>query len=106
MKTGEKIGPIRQGLSDADDRATVLFFPVFDQVGNVRQGSFHIIGWAAFVLDRPAASSGGRRRDSCTGHFVTYLATDLAGGGTIAGGNRLRRPRHHAHAIARERKPQ
>ena len=83
VKTGETIGPVRQGLQDAADRAQVLFFPVFDQVGNGGR-SFHIIGWAAFVID-PTGVNWGSQTRQLTGHFVTFIATDLAGGGTLDG---------------------
>ncbi len=104
-RQGETVGPVRQGLQDAADRAQVLFFPVFDQAATADR-SFHIIGWAAFVIDPTGVNWDGRRREQLTGHFVTFIATDLAGGGTARRRNRLRRPRHHAHAIATERKPQ
>jgi Flp pilus assembly protein TadG len=83
VKTGETVGPVRQGLQDAADSAQVLFFPVFDQVGNDGR-SFHIIGWAAFVID-PTGVNWGSQTRQLTGHFVTFIATDLAGGGTIGG---------------------
>jgi Flp pilus assembly protein TadG len=83
VKTGETVGPVRQGLQDAANRAQVLFFPVFDQVGNGGR-SFHIIGWAAFVID-PTGVNWGSQTRQLTGHFVTFIATDLAGGGTIDG---------------------
>jgi Flp pilus assembly protein TadG len=83
VKTGETVGPVRQGLQDAASRAQVLFFPVFDEVGNGGR-SFHIIGWAAFVIDPNGVNWGSQTRQ-LTGHFVTFIATDLAGGGTING---------------------
>lgn len=83
VKTGETIGPINQGLQDAANRAQPLFFPVFDQVGNGGR-SFHIVGWAAFVID-PTGVNWGSQTRQLTGHFVTFIATDLAGGGTLAG---------------------
>ncbi len=83
VKTGETVGPIKQGFTDR--AGTPLFFPVFDQVAN--SGSnyfFHIIGWAAFVID-PNGIVWGPQGRSLTGHFVTYIATDLAAGGPIDG---------------------
>jgi Flp pilus assembly protein TadG len=83
VKTGETVGPVKQGFTD---RVGVpLFFPVFDQVAN--SGSnyfFHIIGWAAFVID-PGGITWGPQGRSLTGHFTTYTATDLAAGGPIDG---------------------
>lgn len=84
VKTGETVGPVRQGLQDAADRAQILFFPVFDQVGNSGR-AFHIIGWAAFVIDRTGVVWTSQTRQ-LTGHFVTYIATDLAAGDPITGG--------------------
>lgn len=92
--TGQKIGPITQALTSAGDNRTPLFFPVFDTADNVSK-TFHVVGWAAFVLD---PSPNGvlewkQQNPSCDpdckviqGHFVTYLATALASGGTIPGG--------------------
>jgi Flp pilus assembly protein TadG len=83
VKTGETIGPVKQGLQDAADRRQVLFFPVFDQVGNGGR-AFHIVGWAAFVIDTNGVvwTSQNRR---LTGHFVTFIATDLAAGDPVGG---------------------
>jgi Flp pilus assembly protein TadG len=83
VKTGETVGPVRQGLQDAADRAQVLLFPVFDQVGNGGR-AFHIIGWAAFVID-PTGVTWGSQTRQLTGHFVTFIATDLAAGDPISG---------------------
>ncbi len=77
-KTGETIGPIKSALTDAAAARTVLFFPVFD-VADPAQGSFHVIGWAAFVIDVGGVDWGSHVK-SLTGHFVTFIATDVAGG--------------------------
>jgi Flp pilus assembly protein TadG len=78
VKTGETIGPIKAGL--AARAGTPLFFPVFDTVAN--SGSnyfFHIIGWAAFVIDTDAAAiNWSPSTKTLRGHFVTFIATDLA----------------------------
>jgi Flp pilus assembly protein TadG len=83
VKTGETVGPVKQGFMD---RVGVpLFFPVFDQVAN--SGSsyfFHVIGWAAFVIDANGVDWGSHTRQ-LTGHFTTFIATDLASGGTVGG---------------------
>jgi len=76
--TGEKNG-IKQALEDAADQERVLMFPVFD-TANASTG-FHIVGWAAFVIDEVVKWTG--KEHELTGHFVTFIATDLAGGGTI-----------------------
>jgi Putative Flp pilus-assembly TadE/G-like len=76
--TGEKNG-IKQALEDAADQERVLMFPVFDSA-NASTG-YHVIGWAAFVIDDVVKWTGNEHE--LTGHFVTFLATDLAGGGTI-----------------------
>jgi Flp pilus assembly protein TadG len=83
VKTGETVGPVRQGLQDAADRRQILFFPVFDQVGNGGR-AFHIIGWAAFVIDTTGVVWTSQTRQ-LTGHFVTFIATDLAAGDPAGG---------------------
>ena len=84
VKTGETVGPVRQGFTD---RVGVpLFFPVFDQTAS--SGSswfFHVVGWAAFVIDPDGVNWGSQTRE-LTGHFVTFIATDLASGGIVSGG--------------------
>ena len=63
---------------------TPLFFPVFDTTAN--SGSsyfFHIIGWAAFVIESVDSWGPGGRQ--LTGHFVTYIASDLAAGDPASG---------------------
>ena len=76
---GENIGPIKQGL---DARLGVpLFFPVFDTTANAGPvWYFHVVGWAAFVID-PNGVNWGSQTKQLTGHFVTFIATDLASGG-------------------------
>jgi hypothetical protein len=76
--TGEKNG-IKKALEDAADQERVLMFPVFDSA-NATTG-YHVIGWAAFVIDEVVKWTGNEHE--LTGHFVTFIATDLAGGGTI-----------------------
>jgi hypothetical protein len=76
--TGEKNG-IKKALEDAADQERVLMFPVFD-TANASTG-YHVIGWAAFVIDEVVKWTGNEHE--LTGHFVTFIATDLAGGGTI-----------------------
>jgi Putative Flp pilus-assembly TadE/G-like len=75
---GEKNG-IKQELKDAADEERVLLFPVFD-TANASTG-YHIIGWAAFVIDDIVEWTG--HEHELTGHFVTFIATSLAGGNTL-----------------------
>jgi hypothetical protein len=75
---GEKNG-IKQELEDAADQERVLMFPVFDTAK--ASTGYHVIGWAAFVIDEVVKWTGNEHE--LTGHFVTFIATDLAGGGTI-----------------------
>jgi hypothetical protein len=85
VKTGETVGPVRQGLNDAAAARTVLQFPVFDEVApDVNHPAFHVIGWAAFVIDVGGVTWGSQNRQ-LTGHFVTFIATDLAAGNPISG---------------------
>lgn len=74
---GEKNG-IKKELQDAADEDRVLLMPVYD-TANATTG-YHIIGWAAFVIDDIGKWAG--KEHVLTGHFVTFIATDLAGGGT------------------------
>lgn len=84
VKTGETIGPVKQGFTDRVGVA--LFFPVFDTVATSGGSAyyFHIIGWAAFVID-PTGVTWTSQKRQLTGHFVTYTATDLAAGDPIGG---------------------
>jgi hypothetical protein len=81
VKTGETIGPVKQGLLDRV--GTPLFFPVFDDY-SAADRSYHVLGWAAFVID-PGGVDWGSQTRQLTGHFTTFIATDLASGGTIGG---------------------
>ncbi len=85
VKTGQTIGPIRQGFQDR--AGTPLFFPVFDTTNNSGPNwYFHVIGWAAFVVHTgPNDIKWTPSQKSLTGHFVTYIATDLAAGDPISG---------------------
>ena len=75
---GEKNG-IKKQLEDAADAQRVLLFPVYD-TANASTG-YHIIGWAAFVIDDVVKWTG--KLHELTGHFVTFIATDLAAGNPI-----------------------
>lgn len=83
IKTGESIGPVSQGLQSRAGTGQPLFFPVWDQYSSSGP-TFHIVGWAAFVIDAGGVNWGSHTRE-LTGHFVTFTATDLASGGTIGG---------------------
>ena len=84
VKTGQNVGPIKQGL---DARTGVpLFFPVFDTTQNI--GSvwyFHIIGWSAFVIDQVVSWSPSDK--TLRGHFVTFTTSDLPAGVPPNGSN-------------------
>ena len=74
--------PVKQGLNDKI--GTPLFFPVFDTTANSGPNYFfHIIGWAAFVIESVDSWGPGGRQ--LTGHFVTYIASDLAAGDPASG---------------------
>jgi hypothetical protein len=75
---GEKNG-IKKELEDAADAQRVLLFPVYD-TANASTG-YHVIGWAAFVIDDVVKWTG--KLHELTGHFVTFIATDLAAGNPI-----------------------
>jgi Putative Flp pilus-assembly TadE/G-like len=72
---GEKNG-IKQQLEDAADEQKVLLFPVYD---SATVAGYHVIGWAAFVIDDVVTWNG--HEHEFTGHFVTFIAADLAAGG-------------------------
>ena len=77
---GEKIGPLRDSLAAAGTARKTLLFPVYDSVDAV-YGAFHVIGWAAFVIDTNGVLSWKNDVPGCTpnckllsGHFTTYIA--------------------------------
>ena len=74
---GEKNG-IQSQLQSAADAHRVLLFPVYD---TATATGYHVIGWAAFVIDDIGKWAG--KEHILTGHFVTFLATDLAAGNPI-----------------------
>jgi Flp pilus assembly protein TadG len=74
---GEKNG-IKSQLQSAADAHRVLLFPVYD---TATVTGYHVIGWAAFVIDDIGKWAG--KEHILTGHFVTFLATDLAAGNPI-----------------------
>jgi Flp pilus assembly protein TadG len=74
---GEKNG-IKSQLQSAADAHRVLLFPVYD---TATVPGYHVIGWAAFVIDNIGKWAG--KEHVLTGHFVTFLATDLAAGNPI-----------------------
>jgi len=86
IKTGNTVGPVDHGLEDAADAHKTLLFPVWDQV-SAADKTFHIIGWTAFVItpDRTGVNWTSQNK-RLTGHFTTFIATDVAGGGGAPGG--------------------
>jgi hypothetical protein len=90
---GEKIGPLRDSLAAAGAAGRMLLFPVFDRV-DTAAGAFHVIGWAAFVIDSSGVLAWKNDVPGCTpnckllsGHFTTYIAhgVDIDPGGTNFG---------------------
>jgi Flp pilus assembly protein TadG len=79
VKTGETVGPIQHAFNQMVGQP--LLFPVWDQTLN---GMYHIVGWAAFVIE-PGGVHWTSKTRQLTGHFTTFTATDLASGGTIGG---------------------
>ena len=62
----------------------MLLFPVFDTAS--ASTGYHVIGWAAFV-DRRRRQVDRASEHELTGHFVTFIATDLAAGNPITDPN-------------------
>jgi len=86
IKTGNTVGPVDHGLEDAANAHRTLLFPVWDQVSAANK-TFHIIGWAAFVITPDSTGvNWGSQNKTLTGHFTTFVATDVAGGGGAPGG--------------------
>jgi Flp pilus assembly protein TadG len=84
VKTGQTVGPIRQAFNDRI--GVPLFFPVFDTTANAGPVYyFHIIGWAAFVIDRVDSWTPSQKQ--LTGHFVTFTTSDLPAGLAPDGSN-------------------
>lgn len=83
VKTGQNIGPIQQGLNNAATARRTLIFPVFD-TANATVPSFHVIAWAAFVIDVGGVTWTAQNKQ-IRGHFTTLIATDLAAGDPISG---------------------
>ena len=83
IKTGETVGPVKHGFDSRAGTGQPLFFPVWDQYSSAGP-TYHVVGWAAFVIDAGGVNWGSHTRE-LTGHFVTFTATDLASGGTIGG---------------------
>lgn len=80
--TGEKIGQIRAALEETIGRA--LFFPVYDLSDDVAK-SYHVIAWAAFVIDPGGVKWTGASR-TLTGRFVPAVATgDFEPGDNVYG---------------------
>jgi hypothetical protein len=78
---GEKNG-IKKELQDAADEQRILLFPVYD---SATAAGYHVIGWSAFVIDDIGKWAG--KEHVLTGHFVTFIATDLAAGNPITDPN-------------------
>lgn len=90
---GEKIGPLRDTLAAQGAAGRTLLFPVFDTV-DTAAGAFHVIGWAAYVIDNGGVLQWKNDTPGCTpnckvlsGHFTTYIAhgVDIDPSGTNFG---------------------
>lgn len=90
---GQKIGPLSQSLADAGTARKTLLFPVFDSADQAA-GAFHIIGFAAYIIDSGGVLSWKNDVPGCrpnckllSGHFVTYIAhgVDMDTSGTNFG---------------------
>jgi Flp pilus assembly protein TadG len=79
---GEKNG-IKKELEDLADAQTEILIPVFDYAQS--PDGYHVIGWAAFVIDNLVKWNGSDIPGNhvIEGHFVTFIASDLAGGNPI-----------------------
>ena len=63
---------------------TELLFPIFDYAVSDPDG-YHVVGWAAFVIDEVVKWGGNDIPGNhvIKGHFVTFIASDLAAGNPI-----------------------
>jgi Putative Flp pilus-assembly TadE/G-like len=79
---GEKNG-IKKELEDLADAHTELLIPVFDLAQS--PDGYRVIGWAAFVIDEVVNWNGSDIPGNhvIEGHFVTFIASDLAAGNPI-----------------------
>lgn len=79
---GEKNG-IKKELEEAAEEQRTLLFPVFDLAQD--PDGYHVIGWAAFVIDEVVKWNGVDEPGNhvIEGHFVTFIASDLAAGNPI-----------------------
>jgi hypothetical protein len=66
-----------------DHTGETLLIPVFDRESLAPQ-SFHIIGWAAFVIDPQGVVFNGQSKE-LKGHFVNFTAHDVPAGNPIGG---------------------
>jgi Flp pilus assembly protein TadG len=79
---GEKNG-IKKELEEAAEEQRTLLFPVFDLAQS--PDGYRVIGWAAFVIDEVVKWNGVDQPGNhvIEGHFVTFIASDLAAGNPI-----------------------
>jgi Putative Flp pilus-assembly TadE/G-like len=80
---GQKNG-LKNELEDLARDQTEILIPIFDYAVGDPDG-YHVVGWAAFVIDEVV--KWGQDDDPgnhvIKGHFVTYIASDLAAGNPI-----------------------
>jgi hypothetical protein len=74
---------IKKELEDAADEQRTILMPVFDHAQ--APDGYRVIGWAAFVIDDVVKWGGGNDPGNhvIEGHFVTFIASDLAAGNPI-----------------------
>ena len=77
---GEKNG-IKKQLEDAADAQRVLLFPVFDTATRASRLPRHRLGRIRHRRGRQVDRQ--RTNHVLTGHFVTFIATDLAAGNPL-----------------------
>jgi Flp pilus assembly protein TadG len=70
-----------------DDGTTVLLVPVYDMKDAITD-SYHVVGFAAFVIDPGGVKWTGNQgtgNHTLTGHFTTFVAGGVGGGGQSFG---------------------
>ena len=95
-----------QEARGAAEEQRTLLFPVFDLAQS--PDGYRVIGWAAFVIDEVVKWNGVDQPGNhvIEGHFVTFIASDLAAGNPITDPETNFGSRSSPHAIGSERKLQ
>jgi hypothetical protein len=85
---GVKNGGLKSSFKYAYDHQLVLLVPVFDSVSPAPPASpvsYHVIGFAAFVIDQDPPNWNNSGNHKLTGHFTTFVASGVGGGGQSFG---------------------